>query len=319
MHTELGKDIQRALELLQEGKQVAVPTETVYGLAADANHEEAVLGIFAAKNRPHANPLILHFDCLHSAEPYMLSFPAVFKQLYASFCPGPLTFIVPKSSLVSELITGGQDTVAIRFPKHEVLQNLLQSFGRPLAAPSANLYGQLSPTTAQHVFSQLNGRIPYILDGGACDQGLESTIIGLENERVLIYRYGSITAEQLAVHLGYAPEAKIHEHGGVRTSGMVKYHYATQTPLYLGFKNEQGQDADLQILLTDDQTVPEPKMILSQSGSLTEAAQNLYAMLHAADAIGVERIFVEPFPQEGLGAAMNDRLSRAAAKFTSKA
>jgi L-threonylcarbamoyladenylate synthase len=295
MHTELGKDIQRALELLQKGKQVAVPTETVYGLAADANHEEAVLGIFAAKNRPHANPLILHFDCLHSAEPYMLSFPAVFKQLYASFCPGPLTFIVPKSSLVSELITGGQDTVAIRFPKHEVLQNLLQAFGRPLAAPSANLYGQLSPTTAQHVFSQLNGRIPYILDGSACDQGLESTIIGLENERVLIYRYG-----------------------GVRTSGMVKYHYATQTPLYLGFKNEQGQNADLQILLADDESISEPKMILSQSGSLTEAAQNLYAMLHTADAIGVERIFVEPFPPEGLGAAMNDRLSRAAAKFTSK-
>jgi L-threonylcarbamoyladenylate synthase len=192
---------------------------------------------------------------------------------------------------------------------------LLTALGRPLAAPSANLYGQLSPTTAAHVFAQLQGRIPYILDGGACTEGLESTIIGMANERVQIYRYGSITPEQLAAHLGYTPEAKVHEHGGVRTSGMVKYHYATQTPLFLGIKPQENSEQTLQILLQDDPRIAAPKMILSERGSLVEAAQNLYAVLHLADQKGLQRIFVETFPDEGLGAAMNDRLSRAAAKF----
>jgi L-threonylcarbamoyladenylate synthase len=315
MKTEVGTDIGSALTLLQMGQQVAIPTETVYGLAADANNEDAVLGIFSAKGRPHANPLILHFAQLDQALPYIQDFPDIFKSLAKHFCPGPLTFIVPKSSLVSELITGGQETVAIRFPKHPMLQQLLTALGRPLAAPSANLYGQLSPTTAAHVFAQLEGRIPYILDGGACTEGLESTIIGMANERVQIYRYGSITPEQLAAHLGYTPEAKVHEHGGVRTSGMVKYHYATQTPLFLGMKPQENSEQTLQILLQDDPKIAAPKMILSERGSLVEAAQNLYAVLHLADQKGLQRIFVETFPDEGLGAAMNDRLSRAAAKF----
>ena len=315
MKTEVGTDICSAIALLQKGQQVAIPTETVYGLAADANNEDAVLGIFSAKGRPHANPLILHFAQLEQALPYVQAFPEVFKSLAKHFCPGPLTFIVPKSSLVNALITGGQTTVAIRFPKHPMMQQLLNDLGRPLAAPSANLYGQLSPTTAAHVFAQLQGRIPYILDGGACTEGLESTIIGFENDRVLIYRYGSITPEQLAAHLGYTPEAKVHEHGGVLTSGMVKHHYATQTPLYLGLKPQENTSQTLQILLQDHPNVAEPKMILSDSGSLVEAAQNLYATLHLADQKGLQRIFVETFPDEGLGAAMNDRLSRAAAKF----
>lgn len=318
METEIGQSIRTALTHLKAGKQVAIPTETVYGLAADANNEEAVLGIFKAKQRPQSNPLILHFDQLSTALPYMDSFPEVFEALATQFCPGPLTFIVPKSSLVSALITGGQDTVAIRFPKHAMLQDLLKEFGRPIAAPSANLYGQLSPTTAQHVASQLYGKIPYILDGGACQEGLESTIIGLEADQVVIYRFGSITPEHLAEVLGYLPKAKVHEHGGIRTSGMVKYHYATQTPLFLGFKATLGEPSDLQILFTDKPEVPEPKLILSQNGLLTEAAQQLYAILHEADQMGVSRIFVEPFPADGLGAAMNDRLSRAAAKFTTK-
>ena len=315
MITEIGTDLAKALALLQSGNQVAVPTETVYGLAADANNEEAVLGIFSAKGRPHANPLILHFAQVPDALPYIQDFPEVFQHLATQFCPGPLTFIVPKSSLVSELITGGQQTVAIRFPQHETLQALLRLLGRPLAAPSANLYGQLSPTTATHVFDQLDGRIPYILDGGACNQGLESTIIGLVNDRVQIYRYGSVTPEQLASQLGYTPEAKIHEHGGILTSGMVKHHYATQTPLFLGVKSIDSDGQTLQILLKNKAEIPEPKLILSEEGSLVEAAQNLYAALHDADQLGMQRIFVETFPKEGLGAAMNDRLSRAAAKF----
>ena len=317
MNTEIGTDLSKALTLLQSGQTVAVPTETVYGLAADANNDDAVLDIFKAKGRPTSNPLILHFASLAQALPYIEVFPEVFQKLASVFCPGPLTFIVPKSSLVSPLITGGQDTVAIRFPKHPTLQELLSALGRPLAAPSANLYGQLSPTTATHVLEQLTGRIPYILDGGACWEGLESTIIGLENERVLIYRHGGVTTEALAEVLGYSPAAKVHEHNGVLTSGMVKHHYATQTPLFLGFKPSHENQNALQITIGKNELITGPHLVLSQDAALTEAARNLYAALHEADAAQVLKIYVEPFPNNGLGLAMNDRLSRAAAKFAS--
>ena len=315
MNTALGTDLFKALTLIESGQTVAVPTETVYGLAADANNEDAVLSIFAAKGRPTSNPLILHFAALETALPYTTSFPSIFAALYTAFCPGPLTFIVPKSSLVSGLITGGQETVALRFPKHPLLGQLLQTLGRPLAAPSANLYGQLSPTSAEHVYSQLNGRIPYILDGGACNEGLESTIIGLENEQVVVYRYGSITPEALATVLGYLPEAKVHAEGAVLTSGMVKHHYATQTPLYLGTKPAHEEALALQISIQADPKIGGPQLSLSTDGSMIEAARNLYATLHQADALGLEKIYVAAFPNEGLGRAMNDRLARAAAKF----
>lgn len=315
MNTEIGTDLNKALTLLQSGQTVGVPTETVYGLAADANNDDAVLDIFKAKGRPTSNPLILHFTNLAQALPYIDVFPEIFLKLASVFCPGPLTFIVPKSSLVSTLITGGQDTVAIRFSKHPALQELLSALGRPLAAPSANMYGQLSPTTAAHVLEQLTGRIPYILDGGACREGLESTIIGLENERVLIYRHGGVTTEALAEILGYIPEAKVHEHNGVLTSGMVKHHYATHTPLFLGFKPSHENQNSLQITIGKNEHIAGPHMVLSQDAALTEAARNLYAALHEADAAQVQKIYVEPFPNHGLGLAMNDRLSRAAAKF----
>jgi L-threonylcarbamoyladenylate synthase len=316
MNTEIGTDLFKALDFIQSGKTVAVPTETVYGLAADANNEEAVLSIFEAKGRPTSNPLILHFDTLQTALPYTTSFPAIFETLYHTFCPGPLTFVVPKSSLVSSLITGGQETVALRFPKHPLLQHLLQKLGLPLAAPSANLYGQLSPTSAVHVQTQLAGRIPYILDGGNCEEGLESTIIGLIDEQVVVYRYGSITPEALSALLGYLPEAKTNADGTVLTSGMVKHHYATQTPLFLGAKPAREQDLALQISLQQDPNIGGPQLALSTNGSMIEAARNLYATLHQADALGLQKIYVAPFPNEGLGRAMNDRLMRAAAKFS---
>jgi L-threonylcarbamoyladenylate synthase len=316
MNTEIGTDLSKALVFIQSGYSIAVPTETVYGLAADANNEDAVMAIFRAKKRPTSNPLILHFDELKTALPYIANFPIIFRQLHDVFCPGPLTFIVPKSSLVSQLITGGQDTVAIRFPKHPILNELLQQLSRPLAAPSANLYGQLSPTTAIHVHEQLSGRIPYVLDGGACQEGLESTIIGLENEQVVIYRHGSITAEALAEQLGYLPQEKVNAEGTVLTSGMVKHHYATQTPLFLGFKPAHESATALQITIGRNNTVEGPHLILSENASLVEAARNLYAILHQADALGLEKIYVEPFSNEGLGIAMNDRLARAAAKFS---
>ncbi|MFM7005685.1 MAG: L-threonylcarbamoyladenylate synthase [Flavobacteriales bacterium] len=315
MQTEIGRDLRKAKTLLQSGQLVAIPTETVYGLAADANNEDAVLSIFKAKERPTSNPLILHFAHLDQALPYILAFPAIFKQLYEAFCPGPLTFVVEKSSLVSACITGGQTTVALRFPAQPLLRELLAELDSPLAAPSANLYGQLSPTTALHVESQLKGRIPYILDGGPCLHGLESTIIGLQNERVVIYRHGGVTTEMLAAQLGYVPAVKTQEESGVLTSGMVKHHYATSTPLFLGFKPEISAQTTLQITIGPNAQILGPHLVLSEKGALTEAARNLYASLHQADSANATAIYVEPFPNEGLGKAMNDRLNRAAAKF----
>lgn len=316
MQTAVGTDLQLALDLLERGQLVSIPTETVYGLAADANNEDAILSIFKAKERPTSNPLILHFANLEQALPYTTHFPPIFEALYAHFCPGPLTFVVPKSSLVSDLITGGQSTVALRFPAHPLLQQLLHKLERPLAAPSANLYGQLSPTTAQHVLGQLNQRIPYILDGGPCLHGLESTIIGLQNEQVVIYRHGGITTEMLADKLGYTPPIKTQEESGILTSGMVKHHYATQTPLFLGYKSDDKEKSALQITLGPKALIKGPHLVLSQQNTLLEAARNLYATLHEADTLGMQEIYVEPFPNVGLGKAMNDRLARAAAKFS---
>jgi L-threonylcarbamoyladenylate synthase len=316
MITEIGTDLQHARELILNGQIVSIPTETVYGLAADANNEDAVCEIFKAKNRPTSNPLILHFDSLATALPYITNFPSIFEKLHTQFCPGPLTFVVPKSTLVSDLITGGQNTVAIRFPKHPILQQLLKELGRPLAAPSANLYGQLSPTNAMHVHSQLKDRIPYILDGGNCSEGLESTIIGLDENKIVVYRYGSITPEALAEVTGYLPKAKVNADGTVLTSGMVKHHYATQTPLYLGFKPDEESISSVQITIGKHEFIAGPHLILSENNQLEEAARNLYAILHSADALGMNKIYIEPFLNQGLGLAMNDRLARAAAKFS---
>lgn len=317
MKTSIGQDIEQAITLLKNGEVVGIPTETVYGLAADSTNEDAVLKIFEAKGRPTSNPLILHFPSLEAIEPYVLNFPEELSTLANVFCPGPITFILPKSSLVPALITAEQDTVAVRIPDHPLTLALLQQLDFPLAAPSANRYGGISPTKAEHVFSQLNERIPYILDGGACQTGLESTIVGMHNQKVIVYRLGGISIERLEEVLGYLPEVKNELHHGVRTSGMVKYHYATETPLYfLENRSKERTSGEGRILFQPgDFAASTHDFYLSDSGNMDEAAKNLYAALHEMDTRGFERIFIEPFPNEGLGKTMNDRLKRATAKF----
>ena len=317
--TEIGQDIQQAISLLKKGQTVAIPTETVYGLAADATNEDAVLKIFESKGRPTSNPLILHFANIESIYPYVSQFPETLLALARQFSPGPITFILPKSSLVPALITAGQDTVAVRVPAHKMTLDLLRSIDFPIAAPSANRYGGISPTTAAHVQMQLDGRIPYILDGGACQTGLESTIVGLANEKVIVYRLGGISIEALSESLGYVPEIKNELHHGVRTSGMVKYHYATETPLYFMETEQQAYtDSDGFILFSkkNHPTKSEQHFYLSEEGNMNEAAKNLYAALHDMDQKGFKRIFIEAFPSDGLGKTMNDRLKRATAKFS---
>ncbi len=316
--TEIGQDIQQAISFLKQGETVAIPTETVYGLAADATNEDAILKIFEAKGRPTSNPLILHFPSIQALFPYVAEFPETLLKLAEQFSPGPLTFVLPKSSLVPSLITAGQETVAVRVPEHPMTLELLRTIDFPIAAPSANRYGGISPTTAGHVQSQLNGKIPYILDGGACQTGLESTIIGLADGKVIVYRLGGISIESLSDSLGYAPEVKNEMHHGVRTSGMVKYHYATETPLYFMDSNQLDfQDTDGVILFSQERlsSLSIETFVLSENGDMNEAAKNLYAALHEMDQRNYTRIFIEEFPNVGLGKTMNDRLKRATAKF----
>jgi len=319
METIVGTDCNQAGILLENGDVVAIPTETVYGLAANGLNESAILKIFEAKGRPLSNPLILHFSSKEAIKPYVLDFPPILEKLSDYFWPGPLTLLLAKSPLVPEIITAGLDRVGVRVPAQPLVQKLLQSLNFPLAAPSANLYGMISPTQASHVYKQFQGKIPYILDGGACENGIESTIVGLENEQVIVYRLGGISLEQISIVIGYIPQLKNHSENQPLTSGMVKHHYAPNTPFaYLesDFVFEENK-SDGFILFKDNR--PEipiaQKFILSDSGDLKEAAQKLYAAMHLMDQKNYSKLYIEKFEEIGLGISMNDRLKRATKKF----
>ena len=319
METIVGTDCDQARLLLEKGEVVAIPTETVYGLAANGLNESAVLKIFEAKGRPLINPLILHFISKEAIQPFIIDFPPVLDKLATHFWPGPLTLLLEKSNLVPELITSGLDRVGVRVPSQTLVQKLLQSLSFPLAAPSANLYGMISPTQAAHVNNQLKGKIPYILDGGPCEDGIESTIIGLENEQVIVYRLGGISLEQISIVIGYIPQLNNHSENQPLTSGMVKHHYAPNTPFaYLesDFVFEENK-SDGFILFKDNR--PEipmaQKYILSNTGDFKEAAQKLYAAMHHMDQKCFTRLYIEKFEEIGLGISMNDRLNRATKKY----
>ena len=307
-----------ASEYLKAGELVAVPTETVYGLAANGLNPSAVKKIFEAKSRPFNNPLILHFANQEQIDPFILDFPPILKQLTEVFWPGPLTVLLPKSNLVDDLITGGKTHVAIRIPSHPDFHALLQQLDFPLAAPSANLYGRVSPTNAEHVYNQLKGKIPLILDGGTCEKGIESTIIGMENEQVIVYRLGSISIEEIALHLGEVPQIKNEATENGIASGMVKYHYAPRTPLYFYDASSTKMDQNNGYIFFKEcpnNTKIENAIVLSETSDLQEAARKLYSVLHEFDERGFQQIFIERFPEQGLGATLNDRLNRATEKF----
>ena len=319
METVVGTDCNQARLLLENGEVVAIPTETVYGLAANGLNELAIHKIFEAKGRPLSNPLILHFSSKEAIKPYVLDFPPILEKLADYFWPGPLTLLLSKSSLVPEIITAGLDRVGVRVPAQPLVQELLQSLNFPLAAPSANLYGMISPTQADHVYKQLQSKIPYVLDGGACENGIESTIVGLENNQVIIYRLGGISMEQIANVIGCLPQLKNHSENQPLTSGMVKHHYAPITPFaYLesDFVFEENRN-DGFILLKDNRLeIPiTQKYILSETGDLKEAAQKLYAAMHFMDQKHYSKLYIEKFEEVGLGISMNDRLNRATKKF----
>lgn len=298
--------IEDAAALLRAGELVALPTETVYGLAADARQGEAVAGIFAAKGRPAFNPLIVHVPSADAARAHV-EWSQAAERLASAFWPGPLTLVLPltEGHGIASLVTAGLDTLALRCPAHPVAQDFLLAFGGPLAAPSANPSGKISPTEAAHVLAGLDGRIAAVLDGGAAEIGLESTIVSLAGPPRLL-RHGSITREALETALG-APMAEDVTPAAVQAPGQLSSHYAPDAPLRLEVRAAEPGEALLGFGDAEGATLN-----LSPSGDLREAAANLFAMLRELDKT-VARIAVSPIPAKGIGIAINDRLKRAAA------
>lgn len=297
--------IGRAAALLAGGGLVALPTETVYGLAARADRSEAVAAIYHAKGRPSFNPLIVHVADLAGAEALaVLSAPA--RELAARYWPGPLTMVLPLrvAARIAPAVTAGLRTIALRCPAHPVMRALLAASGLPLAAPSANLSGSVSPTTAAHVLAGLDGRIDAVLDGGASDSGLESTIVALRDSGWQLLREGPVSGEDLARRLG-PPQAVVTAR--IEAPGQLAQHYSPGKPVRLDATQKEADE----FLIGFGEVAGD--VTLSASGNLTEAAARLYACLHAAASSDRPRVAVAPVPGEGIGAAINDRLRRAAA------
>lgn len=316
---EIGTDIEKARELLRHEQLVAVPTETVYGLAGNALSEKAVAEIFAVKNRPAFDPLIIHVYPVERIGDWVTDFPEPARLLARAFMPGPLTLLLPKNPRIPDLTTSGSPVVAIRSPDHPLTQELLAGLEFPLAAPSANPFGYISPTTANHVARQLGDKIPYILDGGPCSVGIESTIIGWEvNGRPTLYRKGGIPAEEIEKVIGKIT-VQPHSTSNPLAPGMLKSHYAPRIPLVIGIIPEllDRYPAQRIGILSFRKTYPdipaEHQVVLSQTGDLKEATRNLFSGLRHLDTQDIDLIIAEFLPESGLGAAINDRLRRAAA------
>jgi L-threonylcarbamoyladenylate synthase len=314
MLTEIGKDITRAADLLRNGEVVAIPTETVYGLAGNALDTEAVIRIYEAKQRPRFNPLIIHVPSLESAGKYVKEVPAEIRALAARFSPGPLSYLLPKTAVVPDLVTAGSDRVVIRIPSHSLTLDLLGQLDFPLAAPSANPFGYVSPVTAEHVKQGLNGRIPYILDGGPCSVGLESTIVGIEDGEIFIHRLGGVTADDIRSVIGREPKFSLF-HKKPDTPGQLKSHYAPGKPLIVGDVDaiiDSNPGKKIAVISYNRKYDVFLNKVLSPTGNLHEAASNLFTALRELDRSEAEIILAEKFPDEGMGMAINDRLSRAA-------
>jgi L-threonylcarbamoyladenylate synthase len=315
MKTEIVTDgpsgIARAAETLRAGRLVAFPTETVYGLGADATNDRAVAAVFEAKGRPRFNPLIVHCADTAAAERIAL-FDDRAHLVAETLWPGPLTMVLPRrpDAKLSLLVSAGLDSVAVRVPEHPTAQRLLRAAGIPIAAPSANRSGAVSPTTAQHVLESLGGRLPLILAGGRCSVGLESTILDLTGERPLLLRPGGVTRETLESLLGPVATSSGNP-DKPNAPGQLVSHYAPGARVRLNATTVGPGEA----LLTfgPDLRKGETVLNLSETGDLAEAAANLFAYLRALDRLGVKTIAVVSIPEEGLGAAINDRLRRAAA------
>lgn len=319
----IGKDIDKAAALLQAGQCVAIPTETVYGLAANAFDTKAVADIFRIKNRPSFDPLIVHCDSLDKVKALVREMPEWALKLAQHFWPGPLTLVLPKSEQVSYAVSSGLDTVGVRIPNHPLTLELLARLSFPLAAPSANPFGYVSPTTAQHVAESLPLQPEYILDGGPCQKGIESTIIGSENGKACLYRLGSLSLEDIENLIGKV-EIKLNASSNPQAPGQLKIHYAPKVPL-LEMDIEEAKkiyplDKIGQIAFRNgDKEIKEKhRCILSGQGDLYEAARNLFSALRALDNMDIEVAIFQYVENIGVGKAINDRLKRASVARNNK-
>lgn len=311
----VGSDIHRAAELLRHGEVVAIPTETVYGLAASVFDADAVLRIFQVKQRPAFDPLIVHVHHRSQLEELVSYVPAEAEALIGRFWPGPLTLVLPKSHRVPDIVTSGLDTVGVRMPQHALALALLRELDIPLAAPSANPFGYVSPTTAQHVIDQLGDKVPYVLDGGACTVGVESTIIGWEDGVPVLYRPGGLALEAIEAVTG-AVQPRF-RHVVPVAPGMIESHYQPRKPLMVGNVPDllvRHEGARIGVIAFSAKFETARCETLSPTGDVNEAARNLFAAMRALDASDVEVIVAEHFPPTGLGRAINDRLKRASVR-----
>lgn len=310
---EIGKDINKARQLLASGELVAIPTETVYGLAGNALSAEAVTKIFQVKNRPVFDPLIVHVPSIEKVKAYSRNIPPKAQKLADAFWPGPLTLVLEKKAEIPDLVTSGLSTAGFRCPDHALTRSLLEALDFPLAAPSANPFGYISPTTPQHVQDQLGDNISYILDGGACDIGIESTIIGFDNDDAIVYRTGGLRLEEIESITGKV-KIEIHTSSDPKSPGQLASHYAPRKKLIVGNVEQllaENTSRTIGVLSFSKNYQARFQFILSPSGDLAEAARNLFAALRELDRSPADIIVAEFVPDRELGRAINDRLRRA--------
>lgn len=318
----IGNDIKQAANLLKQGLLVAIPTETVYGLAANALNQMAVARIFEVKKRPFFDPLIIHLHSIEQVNNYVRYFPENLQRLAKAFWPGPLTILLPKKNIIPDIVTAGLDQVAVRIPNHVLALSLLKELDFPLAAPSANPFGYISPTTAEHVNKQLGKDIDYILNGGACSVGIESTIVGLEEEKVCIYRLGGLTISEIEGVIAEKIILKTQDAENPNSPGRLKSHYAPKKPIYIGNLNQLAsriKNKKIGILAfgeLPDEFDYHYLLNLSEKKDMKEAAANLFSCLRQLDESNVDIIICDWFPESGLGEAINDRLKRASSETT---
>jgi L-threonylcarbamoyladenylate synthase len=310
------ENIRISAEIIRNGGLVAFPTETVYGLGADALNPVAAAGIFEAKKRPFFDPLIVHIADLSGVERVAMNVAPKGFRLMERFWPGPLTIVLEKKDIVPDIITSGIPTVAVRMPVHHAARELIRAAGTPVAAPSANRFGCLSPTTAEHVYSQLGDSVDMILDGGPCAIGIESTIVKIMNNRIYLLRPGGIEAEEIEDFTG---ETLLTEHPKEKPEapGQLPYHYSPEKQVILTDRiTHTGERSGYLFFKKPDFPYPENRSrILSVNGDVREAAANLFSSLHWLDGLDIDRIYAERVEGSGLGVAIMDRLKKASMKY----
>jgi L-threonylcarbamoyladenylate synthase len=306
----------KAVSTLRQGRLVAIPTETVYGLGADASNPSAVADVFAAKGRPADHPLIVHIATIDQLRNWARDIPESAIQLANAFWPGPLTMILKKQPNVLDSVTGAQDTIGLRIPNHPVALALLQAFGGGIAAPSANRFAHISPTSAAAVLEELGSKVDMILDGGDCQVGLESTIIDLSQPEPMILRPGMIGKDDIAAVLGMPVRQRIAEANNIRVPGMHHVHYAPITPMQVVATNQLLEVTNLAsaVVTWSDVSLPETIHRVRMGNDATQYAHDLYHVLRELDHAGLKTIIVEAVPNTSDWEAIRDRLTKASAK-----